>query len=85
METSIVGYKDKEYSIVNGVMADTLIEDICNDMYYAMDILLELLNEQIRLQKKEASAVTTDERLINNIDEVFDKIGIQVVIPDSDK
>lgn len=66
-------------------MADTLIEDICNDMYYAMDILLELLNEQIRLQKKEASAVTTDERLINNIDEVFDKIGIQVVIPDSDK
>ena len=50
-----------------------------------MDILLELLNEQIRLQKKEASAVTTDERLINNIDEVFDKIGIQVVIPDSDK
>lgn len=67
------------------MVINTLIEDICNDMYYAMDILLELLNEQIRLQKKEASAVTTDERLINNIDEVFDKIGIQVVIPDSDK
>ena len=66
-------------SIVNGLMADTLLEDICNDMYYAMDILLELVNEQIRLQKEEASAVTTDEQLMNNIDEVFDKIGIQVV------
>ena len=77
--TSIVGYKDKEYSIVNGLMADTLLEDICNDMYYAMDILLELVNEQIRLQREEASAVTTDEQLMNNIDEVFDKIGIQVV------
>lgn len=83
--TSIVGYKDKEYSIVNGLMADTLLEDICNDMYYAMDILLELVNEQIRLQREEASAITTDEQLMNNIDEVFDKIGIQVVIPDSDK
>ena len=60
-------------------MADTLLEDICNDMYYAMDILLELVNEQIRLQREEASAVTTDEQLMNNIDEVFDKIGIQVV------
>ena len=48
-------------------------------------ILLELVNEQIRLQREEASAVTTDEQLMNNIDEVFDKIGIQVVIPDSDK
>ena len=48
-------------------------------MYYAMDILLELVNEQIRLQREEASAVTTDEQLMNNIDEVFDKIGIQVV------
>lgn len=66
-------------------MADTLLEDICNDMYYAMDILLELVNEQIRLQREEASAVTTGEQLMNNIDEVFDKIGIQVVIPDSDK
>ena len=83
--TSIVGYKDKEYSIVNGLMADTLLEDICNDMYYAMDILLELVNEQIRLQREEASAVTTDEQLMNNIDEVFDKIGIQIVIPDSDE
>ena len=54
-------------------------------MYYAMDILLELVNEQIRLQREEASAVTTGEQLMNNIDEVFDKIGIQVVIPDSDK
>ena len=60
-------------------MADTLLEDICNDMYYAMDILLELVNEQIRLQREEASAVTTGEQLMNNIDEVFDKIGIQVV------
>lgn len=83
--TSIVGYKDKEYSIVNGLMADTLLEDICNDMYYVMDILLELVNEQIRLQREEASTVTTNEQLMNNIDEVFDKIGIQLVIPDSDK
>ena len=47
-------------------------------MYYAMDILLELVNEQIKLQKEEASAVTTDEQLMNNIDEVFAKMGIQI-------
>lgn len=74
--TSIVGYKSKEYSIVNGLMVDTLVEDICNDMYYAMDILLELVNEQIKLQQEEASTVTTDEQLFDNIDEVFKKIGL---------
>ena len=76
--TSVIGYKNKDYNIVNGLMADTLLKDICCDMYYAMDILLELVNEQIKLQKEEASAVTTDEQLMNNIDEVFAKMGIQI-------
>lgn len=54
--TSIRGYKGKEYAIIDRKVSDTLIEDICADMYYSIDILLDLVNEQIRLQQEEASA-----------------------------
>lgn len=57
--TSIIGYKGKEYTIVDRKVSDTLIEDICTDMYYSIDILLDLVNEQTRLQQEEAN--NTDE------------------------
>ena len=57
--TSLIGYKGKEYAIIDKKVSDTLMEDICTDMYYSIDILLDLVNEQIRLQEEEASS--TDE------------------------
>lgn len=46
---SILAYKGKEY-MNNNKLAEELIDDLCTDMYYVNDILLELLNEIVKLQ-----------------------------------
>lgn len=46
---SILGYKGKEYMNSNR-LAEELMEDLCTDMYYVNDVLLELLNEVVKLQ-----------------------------------
>lgn len=45
---SILGYKGKEYMDSNR-LAEELIEDLCTDMYYVNDVLLDLLYEGIKL------------------------------------
>lgn len=48
---SLLGYKGKEY--INSVrLADELMEDLCTDMYYVNDVLLELLNEVVKRQQE---------------------------------